>query len=193
LTVPVRLIDTMRMKTSDHHLVKAANLGDGEAFAALLLRHYDVIHRLAFRMLGSEADADDLAQDICATLPFKLRSFRSDANFTTWLYRIVVNAVTDRFRKQAAHRRVLAGWGDFHRLKLDETVQTQNELAWLSQAMSGLPDDLRQTVALVLGEDLTHAQAAELLEISEGTVSWRMSEVKKALRSMARDEEKIHD
>jgi len=181
------------MKTSDHDLVKAANQGDGEAFAALLSRHYDVIHRLAFRMLGSEADADDLAQDICAALPFKLRSFRSDANFTTWLYRIVVNAVTDRFRKQATHSRVLAGWGDFHRLQRDESVQTQNELAWLSRAMSSLPDDLRQTVALVLGEELTHAQAAQLLELSEGTVSWRMSEVKKALRSMARDEEKIHD
>ena len=63
----------MKMKTSDHNLVQAANRGDGEAFAALLSRHYDVIHRLAFRMLGSEADADDLAQDICAVLPYKLR------------------------------------------------------------------------------------------------------------------------
>ena len=144
-------------------------------------------------MLGSEADADDLVQDICAALPFKLRGFRSDANFTTWLYRIVVNTVTDRFRKQATHRRVLAGWGDYQLLQQDETFQKQNELEWLSSAMSSLPDDLQQTVALVLGEELTHAQAAELLEISEGTVSWRMSEVKKALRSMARDEEKIHE
>ena len=190
MTAGIRLTDTMKMKTSDHNLVQAANRGDEEAFAALLSRHYDVIHRLAFRMLGSEADADDLAQDICAVLPHKLRSFRSDANFTTWLYRIVVNAVTDRFRKQATHRRVLAGWGDFHRLQKDEAAQAQNEVAWLYRAMSSLPDDLRQTVALVLGEELTHAQAAELLEVSEGTVSWRMSEVRKSLRAIARDEEK---
>ena len=129
MTAGIRLTDTMKMKTSDHNLVQAANRGDEEAFAALLSRHYDVIHRLAFRMLGSEADADDLAQDICAVLPYKLRSFRSDANFTTWLYRIVVNAVTDRFRKQATHRRVLAGWGDFHRLQKDEAAQAQNEVA----------------------------------------------------------------
>ena len=183
----------MRMKTSDHNLVKAANQGDGDAFSALLSRHYDVIHRVAFRMLGSAADADDLTQDVCANLPFKLRSFRNDANFTTWLYRLVVNAVTDRFRKQATYRRVLAGWGEFHRMQQDEAVQSKNELAWLSRAMSSLPDDLRQTVALVLGEELTHAQAGQLLQISEGTVSWRMSEVKKALRAVARDEEKTYD
>ena len=190
MTVGIRLTDTMRMKTSDHDLVQAANRGDGDAFSALLSRHYDAIHGLAFRMLGSAADADDLAQDICAVLPYKLRSFRSDANFTTWLYRIVVNAVTDRFRKQAAHRRVLAGWGDFHRMQQDEAAHAQNEVAWLYRAMSSLPDDLRQTVALVLGEELTHAQAAQLLEVSEGTVSWRMSEVRKSLRAIARDEEK---
>ena len=82
MTVGIRLTDTMRMKTSDHDLVQAANRGDGDAFSALLSRHYDAIHGLAFRMLGSGADADDLAQDICAVLPYKLRSFRSDANFT---------------------------------------------------------------------------------------------------------------
>ena len=78
----------------------------------------------------------------------------------------------------------------FHRLQQDEAVHAQNELAWLHRAMSSLPDDLRQTVALVLGEELTHAQAAQLLEVSEGTVSWRMSEVRKSLRAIARDEEK---
>ena len=55
--------------------------------------------------------------------------------------------------------------------------------------MAQLDDDLRETVALVLGEEMTHAAAAEVLHISEGTVSWRMSQVKKALRGMAEDEE----
>jgi RNA polymerase sigma-70 factor (ECF subfamily) len=78
-------------------------------------------------------------------------------------------------------------------MQQDEAVQKQGELAWLSRAMSSLPNDLRQTVTLVLGEDLTHAQAAHLLEISEGTVSWRMSQVKKKLRAMALEEEKTYD
>ena len=78
-------------------------------------------------------------------------------------------------------------------MQQDEAVQKQGELAWLSRPMSSLPNDLRQTVTLVLGEDLTHAQAAHLLEISEGTVSWRMSQVKKKLRAMALEEEKTYD
>jgi RNA polymerase sigma-70 factor (ECF subfamily) len=51
-----------------------------------------------------------------------------------------------------------------------------------------LPDDLRETVALVLGEELTQAQAGEVLGVSEGTVAWRMSEVKKRLKVMAAKE-----
>ena len=183
----------MKIKTSDHHLVQAANQGDSEAFAILLSRHYDLIHRLSFRMLGNSADADDMSQDICAVLPTKLRSFQGNANFTTWLYRIVMNFAKDQFRKQTTRRKVLTGWGDFYRMQQDEAVQKQGELAWLSRAMSSLPNDLRQTVTLVLGEDLTHAQAAHLLEISEGTVSWRMSQVKKKLRAIALEEEKTYE
>ena len=57
--------------------------------------------------------------------------------------------------------------------------------------MKTLPDDLRETVALVLGEELTHDAAANAQNISPGTVSWRMSEVKKHLRALAQSEELI--
>ena len=54
--------------------------------------------------------------------------------------------------------------------------------------MARLGPDLRDTVALVLGEELTQAEAAKVLGVSEGTVAWRMSEVKKRLRRMAQEE-----
>ena len=59
---------------------------------------------------------------------------------------------------------------------------------WLQAAMGRLNTDLRDTLALVLDE-MTHAEAAEILGISEGTVSWRMSEARKALRAMRQEEE----
>ena len=65
------------METSDENLVAAANQGDGQAFGLLLSRHYDLIFRLGFRILGARADAEDLAQDICVALPGKLAGFRS--------------------------------------------------------------------------------------------------------------------
>ena len=55
-------------------------------------------------------------------------------------------------------------------------------------ADSALPPELRETVALTLGEDLTQAQAAEVMGLSEGTIAWRMSEVKRHLREMATEE-----
>ena len=66
-------------------LVAAASAGDREAFAALLERHYDRIHGLAWQLTGSRADADDIAQDVCCALVEKIGSFRGEAKFTTWL------------------------------------------------------------------------------------------------------------
>ena len=61
---------------------------------------------------------------------------------------------------------------------------------WLAQAMTELSPELRDTVALVLGEEMTQAEAGVVLGVSEGTIAWRMSEVKKRLRAMAREDAK---
>ena len=66
----------------DSSLVAAACAGDRDAFAALLERHYDRIHGLAWQLTGSRADADDIAQDVCCTLVEKIGSFRGEAKFT---------------------------------------------------------------------------------------------------------------
>ena len=179
------------MEISDENLVELATQGDGGAFRDLLHRHYDTIYRIAFRVLGSREDAEDLAQDVCATLPKKLKSFAGRAKFTTWLHQITINAARDLIHRKQAQRRKADGWGEVEILRRDEAAQTQAELDWLTTAMNAMSDDLRETVALVLGEEMTHAQAAEVLNLSEGTISWRMSEVKKTLREMSRSEEML--
>src|SRR3954466_4694249 len=92
----------------DSILVSAAASGDREAFAALLDRHYARIHSLAWRLTGSRADADDIAQDVCCALVEKIGSYRGEAKFTTWLCGIVFNACRD-FRRR---RRSLGGFLD---------------------------------------------------------------------------------
>lgn len=176
------------MDGDDDTLAGAAALGDRAAFAALVRRHYDRIHGLAWRLTGSRAEAQDLTQDICAALPAKLAGWRAEARFTTWLYRVVVNAAHDRRRRHTAHARAAQGWGDWEIARQDEIATQAEALDWLAGAMRRLSPELRETVALVLGEDLTQAQAAEVLGLSEGTVAWRMSEVKKRLRSAAAEE-----
>jgi len=180
----------MRMMVSDENLAAAAGDGDANAFSLLLERHYDGVFRLAFRLTGAQAEAEDLTQDICAALAAKLTKFRGEAKFTTWLWRVVVNAAHDRRRRAATRARHADGWGDWEKSRRAVNDETAEALDWLTQAMRALPDDLRDTLALVL-DDATHDQAAEVLGISPGTVSWRISEAKKRLRTLREKEDQI--
>ncbi len=175
----------MLMDTSDTALAHAARAGDRAAFGVLVARHYDRLNALAWRLTGSPAEADDLTQDICASLPAKLAGFRGEARFSTWLYRVAVNAAHDARRRRATHARAASGWGDWELARQDAMEQDRAAQDWLAAAMRSLPDDLRDTLALVMGDEMTQRQAAEVLGLSEGTVAWRMSEVKKKLRAMA--------
>ena len=179
----------MRMKTTDEDLALAAAGGDHDAFAALLERCYDRIFALAFRLTGSRAEAEDLTQDICAALPAKLRAYRGESRFTTWAYRVTVNAAHDRRRRQASHARAADGWGDWELNRRAAEAETREQINWLHRAMCALPADLRDTLALVLDDEMTHAEAGNVLGVSEGTISWRLSEAKKKLRALAAEEQ----
>lgn len=176
------------MTTSDEALATAAANGDGRAFALLLDRQYDRLFALCFRLTGNRAEAEDLTQDICAALPAKLSSYKGQSRVTTWLYRVAVNAAHDRRRRQASAARAADGWGDWELNRQAANAEAADRLDWLTRAMSRLTDDLCDTLALVF-DDLTHAEAAEVLGVSEGTISWRISEAKKRLRALRETEE----
>ena len=176
------------MTASDEDLARAAAAGDGAAFASLLDRHYDRLFRLCFRLTGARAEAEDLAQDICAALPAKLRGFRGEARVTTWLWRVAVNAAHDRRRRRATFARASEGWGDWEVARRETQAEERSRADWLLGALARLPPDLRDTLALVL-DDLTHAEAGAILGVSEGTVSWRVSEARRRLRGLRAEEE----
>jgi len=172
------------METSDQDLARAAAAGERDAFAALLARHYDRLFRLAFRLTGSRAEAEDLTQDVCLALPARITGFRGEARFTTWLYRVMVNAAHDRRRRQSTRARAADGWGDWELARRAEAEDAADGLDWLAEAMRALPEDLRDTLALILDDEMSHAQAAEVLGLSAGTVGWRLSEARKRLRAI---------
>lgn len=178
----------MLMETPDATLAEAAAGGDRSAFAALLARHYDRLYRLCWRLTGDRSEAEDLAQDICTALPGKLRGWRAEARFTTWLYRVAVNAAHDRRRRAGAASRAATGWGDWEINRQAGMAEDAEAQDWLRAAMARLPEELRDTLALTVEEEMTQAEAAAVLGLSEGTVAWRMSEVKKRLRALARQE-----
>lgn len=179
----------MRMDASDEDLARAAAGGDGTAFAVLIERVYDRLFALSLRLMGSRAEAEDLTQDICAALPARLASWRGEAAFRTWLHRVAVNAAHDRRRRQGSHARAAEGWGDWEVARRAADAATRDGLDWLEAALAQMPDDLRDTAALVL-DDATHAEAADALGVSEGTVSWRMSELRKCLKALKEQEDR---
>ncbi len=165
----------------DAGLVAAAAAGDREAFAALLRRHYDRIHGLAWRITGSRADADDIVQDVCCALVEKIGGFRGEAKFSTWLTGITFNACHD-FRRR---RRSFSGFAEklavLAGLAAAPDGRDVYDGIWLKSAIARLKPALRDTVVLVAGEQLTHAEAAEILGVAENTVAWRMHEARRLL------------
>ena len=167
----------------DGSLVSAAVGGDREAFGELLRRHYDRIHALAWQMTGSRADADDIAQDVCCTLVEKIGSFRGEAKFSTWLCGIVFNCCRDHHRRRRSFHGVTQKLAVLAGLSRGPDGRDLHDRMWIESAISRLKPVYRDTVVLVAGQQLTHAEAAEILGVAEATVSWRMHEVRRMLGS----------
>lgn len=170
------------MFQSDEALALAASKGDRRAYETLLSAHYDRIFALFCRLCGDFHEAQDLTQDLCLSLPARLAGFRGQARLTTWLYRVVINAAHDRRRSSAVRRRYHEAWGEWEVDRQAVAKADADAAAWLLEALDSLPEALRETAGLALDGDLTQAQIAEILGVSVGTISWRMSEVKKHLR-----------
>jgi RNA polymerase sigma-70 factor (ECF subfamily) len=165
----------MRMTTDDESLARRA--GDGD--------HYGSVYRIGSRLLGDSGDAEDLAQEVCVGLAHKLKSFRGESRFTTWLYRVAVNAARDAIRRRASSHRLNQTYADVNALVQAGHDVRRKEVRWLYDALGALGDDLRETAILVLSEELNHAEAGAVLGVKESTVSWRMHEVRKRLKALA--------
>ncbi len=173
------------MTVNDNELAAQANAGNRAAFSMLLERHYDLIYRLAYRILSNREDAEDLAQEICVSLPKKLKSFVGKSKMTTWLYQVTMNAARDFLRRRSTIQRIHTEFMDVDALQKATDKERQKDAEWAYYAISTLPPDLRETALLVVAEGLKHGEAAEILEIKEATVSWRMMKVKDQLKTLA--------
>ena len=173
------------MDEIDQQLAQQAASGDARAFGALLERHYDRVFRVVYSVVRDQSDAEDITQEIWTALPKKLRNWRGDAKLSSWLHRIALNAAKDSLRRSASRARTVASYAEIEDLSRGANADTQKRLSWLQSALETLSEDLRDTAALTLGEEMNFAQAAEVLGVAEGTVAWRMSEIRKRLKTLA--------
>jgi RNA polymerase sigma-70 factor (ECF subfamily) len=171
---------------NDKALAEKAAGGCRVSFAALIERYYDRIYRLAFRLCGSRAQAEDVAQDVCVKLATAIRSFRGEAAFSTWVWRVTFTTASDGLRArqrittvEPAKMAALMDAGEVHAPSPEEAAFG----AEIWGAVRALPDQQREAVLLVYGEGLSHAEAAGVLGCREKTVSWHLHEAKKRLKT----------
>lgn len=169
---------------SDLDLIGKAQKGDSAAFGRLVERHYDFVHRVAWRWCGRKADAEDIAQEVCVRLGRAIGSYRGGGAFTTWLYAMTMNAARDFMRKTKREAAKAEAFG-LHALvdrQGGPAPDDQAERLW--SAVRRLPDKQRDSVLLVYGEGLSHAAAADAMACAEATVSWHIHEAKKRLKAL---------
>lgn len=177
---------------SDGALVARAVEGDRAAFAALVSRHYDFAFRTAFKWCGNREDAEDIAQEVCVRLGRSIRSFDGRALFSTWLYRVVLNAARDFQRRGTAEKRKLDEWAaEPTRPVMQDAHGGEDETEVLWQSVRQLPPKQRDALLLVYGEELSHADAAGVMDCAEGTISYHIHEGRKKLRDMMTAEDEM--
>ncbi len=177
----------MLKTTDDSALAAAAIAGDREAFRHLVERHYDMIYRVAYRYLGSAADAEDIAQEVCITLATKLSRFNNRSRFSTWLVSIVINRCRDWLRRRKSSQALVEKYAVLREAEDADQADSDKRTGWLHGALQSLEPALRETVLLILGEDLSHAEAAKILGCAESTVSWRVHMARKHLKARTDD------
>ena len=173
-------------EASDADLIGRARDGDRGAFGRLVERHYDFVYRVAWRCCGRKADAEDIAQEVCVRLGRAIRGYRGGGAFTTWLYAMTLNAARDLTRKNAREAARTDAYAVLELISAAAAGQPEGPAEELWAAVRTLPDKQREAVLLVHGEGLSHAAAAEVMAISETTVSWHIHEAKKRLKILLR-------
>ena len=170
----------MVVRASDWFLVAAAKAGDLHAFDALVRRHQGAVYRVALRMLGSEVDAQDAAQEALVQAWRALSTFRGESAFSTWLYRIVTN----RCLNARAARRPMEALPD---VLIDrdsdppEALERSERLRALVRGLLELPAEQRAALVLRELEGLSYEEIAQVLEVSVPAVKGRIHRARLAL------------
>src|SRR5581483_1635422 len=102
----------VRMRDRDAALASLAQKGEAAAFESLVRTHQDMVHALTYRMTGSMADADDLAQETFLRAYEQIDSFRAEAKFSTWLYRIAINTCLNWRQRETRRREIYRAWAE---------------------------------------------------------------------------------
>lgn len=169
----------------EERVIEACQAGDREAFRLLFETYKDRVFSIAvYSFGGDETAASDVSQQVFLKLMTSIGQFRGDSTFTTWLYRLVVNACIDEQRK----RRRFLPFAESTPMSRSEERRPQEkryarvEIAGSVQAaIKQLTPKLRMAILLKYVEDLSYEEIASVLDCSKGTVASRLNRGHQAL------------
>lgn len=178
---------------TDTELMLAVRGGDLDALGALFRRHYDRAHALCYRLTTSAEAADDLAQETFLRILRYRHTFRGDAQFTTWMYRLARNVCLDHLRSAARADGAAARWvaedegGAAGGARPGPESDDAARLAAIEQAMARLPVEQREALVLSRYYDMRYEEIARTLDCTAGAARVRVHRALKALREMVRE------
>ncbi len=168
-------------------LIERAQKGDKNAIEALLLYSEKRVYNIAFRFMGNSADAYDAAQESLIKIYKKISTYKRDASFLTWVYRICVNTCLDEIRKRkkapvlVEHiQNETEGSGQFS--PEDYTLSLENKQT-IQKAINMLSEEQKGVIILRDINGLSYEEVAKCLGISIGTVKSRICRARQRLRS----------
>lgn len=187
--VSVTTVVRRQPEHSDLELILRAKAGDHAAYAGLVGRYQEKVHRFLWRMVGSRDEALDLTQDTFIKAWQALPQWQPQAAFRTWLYRIASNAAMDALRR----RRMVEFTAFDDGIDMadpgagpEATLHSKQRLQALDAALMRLPGDQRAVVLLREVESLGYEEIAATLEVNVGTVKSRLARARAALAAQLR-------
>ena len=178
---------------TDEQLVSLARGGDRSATEELFRRHWGVAHRVAFRLLGHDQDAQDATQECMIKALAHLGDFDGRSGFRTWLLRIVTNAAFDSGRKRKRRPTLGLGSPDIDgnadgfepAITTDPTVELRRQdlRKTLDAALSRISPKQRQTFILFAEAGLTYEEIAAIQDVPIGTIMSRIYYARTKLQS----------
>jgi RNA polymerase sigma-70 factor, ECF subfamily len=179
----------------DSELISRAAGGDPTAFQTIVERHRSMVYRVAYQFAGNHHDAEDIAQDVFIKVYRSLDKFRQDAQLTSWLYRIVMNACIDHRRRSSPAS--AAPFGEEAEHKMLNTAEERpgpEERAYaselgvvLEEAVARLPHGQRIVFVMRHHQGLKLCEIAEALGLAEGTVKRQLHAAVHRLRQALTD------
>jgi len=177
-------LETLALPT-DADLIARSRTGDASAIAMLVERHADAAYRIAYRLVGQKAQAEDIAQDVLMRMLSYHEGWLSKTSFHVWLRRAVYNRTVDVYRKarpwQHSDLDAAINTADAGPAPDNALVENQTQ-ARVAAAVLELPLRQRMAVTLCFYEQMSLAEAGAVLKVSVGAVESLLHRAKASLK-----------